>query len=54
MKELLAKVTGLAEHLKESLVNACEGFEEGEQVTEEEIEEWDALLEEANRVIGKE
>lgn len=50
-RSLFARLIGLAEDLKESLINACEGFDEDEQVSEEEIEEWEQLLEEANDAL---
>lgn len=50
-RSLFARLTGMAEDLKESLMNVCEGFEDDEQISREEIEEWEQLLEQANAAL---
>lgn len=47
----LVKVTGLAEYLRDSLINACEGFEGEDQITDEELEEWKETISKANALI---
>jgi hypothetical protein len=50
-RSLFARLIGTAEDLKDCLINACEGFDEDEQISEEEIAEWEALLAEANEAL---
>ena len=51
LRQALVKVTGLAEDLRDSLINACEGFEDENRITDEELEEWDGTISAANSLI---